>query len=154
MDPKKRTREVESHPKAIHVWGGIGYYYKTPLFFFEGNLNYQGILKKHLPPKTTAPNCPKGREDDWVLVQDNAKWHKAKIVMSYLEAPLYMHDFPPFSPEFNIIEDTWSQLDDAIKDNSITTIKALKRHLRKAWNELPWETVRKSVDSIPTRLEK
>ena len=76
--------------------------------------------------------------------------------MSYLdqEAPLYMHDFPPFSPEFNIIEDTWSQLDDAIKDNSITTIKALKRHLRKAWNELPWETVRKSVDSIPTRLEK
>ena len=160
QDPKKRLkREVESHPKTVHLWGGIGYYFKTPLVFFHGNLNsarYQSFLKKNLPPKTTSRDCPKGKEDDWVLVQDNAKWHKTKKVMGYLdqEAPFYMADFPAYSPEFNIIEDTRSQLNDAIKDKNIKNIQSLKRHLKKAWDEFPWETVRKSVDSIPNRLKK
>ena len=59
-------------------------------------------------------------------MQDNAKWHKTKKVMGYLdqEAPFYMADFPAYSPEFNIVEDTWSQLDDAIKDKNIKNIQS------------------------------
>lgn len=159
VNPKKRVkREVESHPKKVYVWGGIGAYFKTPLVIFTGTMNaerYLSFIQKHLPPKIIAPDCPKERQDDWIFVQDNAKWHKAKEVMDYLEqeAPLFIRDFPPNSPDFNIIEDIWSTLDRMIGKYDIKSVKSMKRHLRLAWKKITWETVRKSVNSLPKRCE-
>jgi len=33
------VREYVKHAPKLHVWGAIGYYVKTPLFFFQENLN-------------------------------------------------------------------------------------------------------------------
>jgi len=58
---RKTVQKSVGWPKKIHVWGGIGYYHKTRLHFFEKNLTsklYQKILKKNLPPKC-APDCPR-----------------------------------------------------------------------------------------------
>lgn len=158
QDPKhRRTREVVRHPKKIHVWGGIGYYYKTKLYFFEENLNsklYQKILRLRLPPES-SPDCPEGREADWIFVQDLDPKHRAKSTSAYLDevAPDRMKDFPAKSPEINIIEDMWSAVARAIEHYNITSVDQLKRLVKKAWDELPWELVRKSVDSIPRRLK-
>ena len=36
QDPKnRRVQQTEQYPLKINVWGGIGYYFKTPLFFFD-----------------------------------------------------------------------------------------------------------------------
>jgi transposase len=157
--PDRRIkRKVKPHPKKLHVWGGIGYYYKTKLHIFEGTLDakrYQEIVRKNLPPEVSS-DCPEGKEDDWIFVQDNDPKHKAKLTLKKLKelAPYYMTDFPAMSPEFNVIEDIWSQIDQKLKRYNINTIDKLKRHLKKAWDEVDFETVRKSVDSIPTRLKK
>lgn len=61
---------------------------------------------------------------------------------------------PPLSPDLNPIEDMWSYLDRKVKEAGVTSIKQLKRVLTKEWNNLPWSLIRKSVNSMPRRLEK
>jgi transposase len=159
QDPKKRRkRKIKRHPKKINVWGGIGSYFKTRLYFFEETLTaklYQKILKKELPPAECAPDCPMSKRDKWIFIQDNDPKHKAKLTTEYLDdiAPDRIRDFPALSPDFNIIEDIWSQMDDKIKHWNIKSIPQLKKKLRKAWAEIEWKTVRKSVKSIPNRLK-
>jgi len=81
QNPKKRVkREVETHPKQVHVWAGIGAYFKTPLVIFEHNMNseyYKKVLCSNLPPKICAKDLAKGKEDDWIFVQDNARLGKS-----------------------------------------------------------------------------
>ncbi|MGH2612309.1 MAG: hypothetical protein ACRDFB_04595, partial [Rhabdochlamydiaceae bacterium] len=52
-----------------------------------------------------------------------------------------------------IIEDMWSAIARAIEHYNITSVAQLKRLVNKAWNELPWELVRKSANSVPRRLK-
>jgi transposase len=159
QDREKRIkRKVKRWPKKIHVWGGIGYYFKSKLYFFEENMDanlYQKILEQRLPPEP-SPDCPSSKRTSWILLQDNDPKHKAKATTEYLNkvAPDRIKDFPALSPDFNIIEDIWSQLDSKIKATKITTIRGLKGALQKAWTELPWQTVRKSVQSMPHRLKQ
>ena len=36
QDPKHRiTRKVRKHPPKLHVWGAVGHYFKTQLYFFH-----------------------------------------------------------------------------------------------------------------------
>ena len=45
-------------------------------------------------------------------------------------------------------------LTDGVRTAKITTLRGLKRKLTKVWNELSWDYVRRSVDSIPARLNE
>ncbi len=65
-----------------------------------------------------------------------------------------VYELPPYSPDFNIIEDCWSYMDRAIRTAKITTLKGLQRTLTRVWKELSWDYVRNSVDSIPDRLNE
>lgn len=162
QDPANRMKKTKParHPPQFMVWAGIGYYFKTPLIFCkqETKLNSEGylkILKANLPPKTRAQDCPKGKEDDWAFLQDNAPLHKTREIMNYLEqeAPYYARNYPPLSPDFNIIEDIWSQMNTELNKYKITNLGSLKRQMKKIWNEFSWDKVRRSVNSIPQRLQ-
>jgi transposase len=53
--------ELEKYTPKLHVWGGIGAYFKTDLYFFEENMTaklYQKIVSERLPPTSFAPDCP------------------------------------------------------------------------------------------------
>jgi hypothetical protein len=163
QDPKNRLKKPKPsrHPPKIMVWGGIGYYFKTQLVFCKKNekLNSQGyldILKHNLPPKTMTSDCPKGKEDNWSFLQDNAPIHKTKAVIKYLEqeAPFYVHEYPALSPDLNIIEDIWSQMDSELNKHKIKDLTSLKKCLRKIWKDISLEKVRNSVNSMPRRVEQ
>lgn len=68
-----RVEEEVTHyngPK-LHVWGAIGYYFKTDLYFFEENLTadtYQDIISVRLPPNHFAPDCPKSYKKKMVFI--------------------------------------------------------------------------------------
>ena len=160
QDPKNRDEmEVSQYPAKLNVWGAIGYYFKTNLYFFTENLNselYKKIIEQRLPPYFFN-DCPKARRKDWIFMQDGAKAHTAKESIELLDkvAPDRIKNHPPKSPDFNPVEDMWSHLDREIrKVKGIKNIEQLKTQLRKIWNEGPLEVIRASVRSMPKRLEQ
>jgi transposase len=95
--------EVSLRPLKINVWGAIGYYFKTPLYFFKENLNAKGyikILKSRLPPYLM--DCPPERSAGWIFMQDGASAHTARESMAYLDkvAPDRIQNHPPNEPRF------------------------------------------------------
>ena len=159
QDPKRRPEYDEKHyvPK-LNVWAGIGYYFKTDLYFIEGNLTaekYQEILRKNLPP-SYLPDCPSSIQSKWIFMQDGARPHTAKKTIELLDEldPDRIQDHPPNSPDFNPIEDVWSYLDREIRKVGSKSIKDLKRKLRTLWDDMPIEVIRASVKSMPKRLQQ
>jgi len=91
-----------------------------------------------------------------VILQDNAAIHKTQEIMDYLEkeAPYYHRNHPALSPDLNIMEDIWSQMDAELNKYKIKDLPSLKRHLKKVWEDVSLEKVRNSVDSMPRRLKQ
>lgn len=159
QDPHDRqTRRKLRHPQKLHVWGGIGHYFKTKLHFFRENLDAEllnKILQKQLPPHF-SPDCPARKQAGWLFIQDNDPKHKSEITTELLDsiAPDRIRDHPSNSPDFNCMEDAWSYLDSEVKKKNIKSIEELKKALLKSWKDLPWEHIRKSVASMPHRLQQ
>jgi transposase len=156
----REVMEYVKHAPKLHAWGGIGYYMKTELYFFQENLTselYQSILKDHLSESKLiyASKAPKKLPENWNFLQDNATTHKAKksmeVVRELVGDRLISH--PAKSPDLNPIEDMWSYLDRKVRAARITSIRTLKRFLKKEWKSLPWSEIRKSVGSMPRRLK-
>lgn len=156
-----RVEEAVTHyngPK-LHVWGAIGYYFKTDLYFFEANLTadiYQDIISARLPPNHFAPDCPKSYKKNWYFLQDNDPRHKAKGPMKLLKETvadrIYKH--PAVSPDLNVMEDVWSYLDRHVRASKVSTIRGLKKKLTELWNDLPWNEFRPSIESMANRLRQ
>jgi transposase len=151
--------ELEQYTPKLHVWGSIGYYFKTDLHFFEENMNaalYQNIVSQRLPPNHFAPDCPERYKNNWHFLQDNDPKHKAKGSMKLLKklTKLRMYRHPAKSPDLNVMEDVWSYLDRQVRASKVTTINGLKKKLTKLWNNLSWTEFRPSVNSMPDRLRQ
>lgn len=159
--PGEERKKIEKSrwTKKLHVFGGIGYYCKTKLYFFTSNLNgelYQDIIQQRLPPAHFANDTPRRFRDKWVVVQDNDPKHKTNESMQLLRQLCNnrLYDHPANSPDFNVMEDAWSYLDREVRKSKIRTINGLKRRLTQLWEDLPWNYIRKSVDSMPARLQQ
>ena len=156
---KRVTRSFTRHPPKLHVWAAAGYYMKSKLFFFTENLTsdlYQRILRQRLPEDHLiyAPDCPPSLPAKWVFMQDNDPKHKSNDTMNFLQERVgdrILHH-PSQSPDLNIVEDLWSYLDRKVKASHVKSIDALKRKLKKEWDLLSWDEIRKTVDSMPARL--
>jgi transposase len=162
QEPGNRKKvEVKTHTKKIHVWGAMGYYFKTKLYFFEKNLTaalYQTIIKDRLQQKniTYSDDCPQYLREKWIYLQDNDPKHKAKKSMETLKNLIgnrYINH-PSKSPDLNPQEDMWSHLERKLQDVNITTIRSLKIFLNKEWKKITWDDIRKSATSMPRRLEE
>ena len=106
------------------LFGAIGAYGKTDLYFFEENLDsdvYINILKKKLQEKkiTYAQKCPRGFKKNRSFCKITTE-HTSKKSMSFLRRHIgdRLVGHPARSPDLNPIEDMWSYLDRKVKDDN------------------------------------
>ena len=102
--------------------------------------------------------------DDLVFIQDNASIHTASKVKDWFrEQRVRTTDWPPYSPNLNLIENAWH----AMKCLALKVfpeimysggkleedIKEVEECLKAAWNSLPNSLFKGYIESMQKRVE-
>ncbi len=98
-------------------------------------------------------------DGNWTFTQDGAPSHTSNFTQSWLRRKnpgfLDKTGWPPSSPDINPLDfSLWAILEDKACTKSYKNIEALKRGLTTAWNEIPMDTVRATIDAVPKHLCK
>ncbi len=96
-------------------------------------------------------------DENHVLVEDGNKAHGTKNKdMKQKKQELginWVENWPPSSPDLNIIENIWRLLKSRLKTRpAILDIEALKAALQEEWDKLTQEEIRQYIVSMPERV--
>lgn len=140
---------------SVMIWAGISIDHRTDLVVIPGRLNamnyIENVLEDHVVPAAygVGPN--------FILMHDNAKPHIAGITRNFLqERGIQVMEWPALSPDLNPIEHVWDQLDRRVRKrpNPPQTIQELTQALIEEWENIPQESLRRLVRSMPRRCEE
>ena len=97
-----------------------------------------------------------GRRKTWLFQQDNAPCHKSRYCMVWFSeknVPLLL--WPARSPDLNVIENVWNEMERIIMSKKISTIENLKVELAAAWRQLGQSNYcARLVQSMPNRVRE
>ena len=138
---------------SVMVWEGISAQGKTDLHVIDnGTLMAERyvneILDVHVHPYAGAIG------PDFILKDDNARAHRARITNRYLEqAAIVRLDWPARSPDLNPIEHAWNMLQKAISSRQVqpATVRELREALIEEWAQLP--QLRRLIGSMRRRCQ-
>lgn len=115
-------REKQAHPFRVMIWGAIGLNFKSKLMFIDGTVTSDYYFNEILIGSNVFDDADKvygkGR---WVFQQDNARPHisnETLMSLDYLEIP-FIDDWPPYSPDLNVIEVVWAIMKKRIQKKKI-----------------------------------
>jgi hypothetical protein len=138
---------------SVMVWAGFGYRGITDIFFINQKMkshDYQEMLRQQLLP---VANDIGGQ--NWILQQDNASIHNSRSTKNWFsEQHILVLDWPSRSPDLNPIENLWGILVRSVYKNGrqFNSVSELKAAIKKAWTEIPDETLQKLVNSMRNRI--
>lgn len=137
---------------GLTVFGGIMMNGKTDLF----------ITNQTITAATYRDGCiipivipfAQNFGNDFVLVDDNARPHRAGIVNEILNANgITRMIWPPKSPDCNPIEHVWSNLKLRLRQRAdgFDNVQQLEQVIREEWERIPQLTINFLVQSMPNR---
>ncbi|GFX26171.1 transposable element Tcb2 transposase [Trichonephila clavipes] len=161
---EQRTRYHQSNTVERHsyrgggilVWAGISLGGHTDLHVFHGGtvtgLRYRDeILDPYVRPYAAAIG------NDFILMDDNARPHRARIVEEYLEDHgLERMEWPTRSPDLNPIEHLWNYLgrEVATLNPPPRSLHELKQGLLCVWSSLPIPVSDNLINSMGNRCRQ
>lgn len=151
------TRE-KSGRKGIIVWGAFCGLTRSELVFVPSNVSLDStryinyVLEPHLIPFWHQCCETYG----WVrVVEDNAPGHKG-FSNSYRERnEVDKIDWPPQSPDLNLIEMVWSIMECELGETwgRIEDLELMRNALKVVWDSITGDTLDRLVKSMPERLQ-
>lgn len=130
------------------VWGAIRGDGLRILSRCEKNVDsseYQRVLNAAFPiicsPRT-------------LFQHDGAPAHRSRSTSDFLrkKAIRLLPDWPPQSPDLNVIENLWDELKRRISFSKPATLEELWEIAQREWEAIPNETIIKLYDSMPRRV--
>ncbi|GFW22046.1 transposable element Tc1 transposase [Trichonephila clavipes] len=149
LAPKNTIKTVKFRDGSVLVWGCMSSGGVGELAFIDGIIDkhvYLGILKGNLEKSASKVGLGSG----FIFQQDNNPKHTAKIVQLHL---LYHCWKQLNTPDLNVIENLWLQLEKVVHEHTITSKEVLKKVPREEWAKLSVETTKTLVESMPKRLQ-
>ena len=141
---------------SVMVWGGICATGRTDLYVIaRGTLTAARYRDDILDPIVRPFAGAVG--SGFILVQDNARPHTARLSMQYLEDEgIEVMDWPARSPDLNPIEHVWDMLGRRIRNRNPppTNVQQLREALVEEWQGIPQGTIRHIVHSMPQRCQE
>lgn len=140
---------------SVMVWGGISLEGRTDLYRLDnGTLTAIRYRDEILGPivRTYAGAVGPG----FLLVHDNARPHVARVCRQFLEDEgIDTIDWPPRSPDLNPIEHLWDIMFRSIRRRQVApqTVQELSDALVQIWEEIPQDTIRRLIRSMPRRCQ-
>lgn len=141
---------------SVMAWGGISYDGRTDLYVINNGtltgLRYRDeILERFVLPYAGAIG------DGFVLMDDNARPHRANVVNAYLEtAGIDRMYWPAKSPDLNPIEHVWDILQRKLsaRARKPSTTAELAVALVDEWAQISRVEIRKLIRSLPKRFQE
>ena len=122
VDKTQITHKVlsnqKAHPQKIMIWGGVGYQFKTDLIIVDGTLNSENYIEQIIFGSNLIEAADKKYGiGEWTLMQDNARPHVSNETLSVLQELEIniLKDWPPYSPDLNIIEVVWAIMENRVE---------------------------------------
>ena len=137
---------------SVMVWAGVSLHTKTDLIVVRGNLNAIRYQQEILLP-VAIPHLRAGGRG-MLLLQDGAPAHTARAT----QALLLQHNvrqlrLPPKSPDLNVIEHLWDELNRRVRRRQAVprNLLELEQALVEEWQNIPQAFIRNYVLSMRQR---
>jgi transposase len=140
---------------SLMVWGGISMAGRTDLLVLQqGSMTAQRyrdeVIDVHVRPYAGAIG------DDFILMDDNAPPHRARIVQQYLEQETIVRmEWPARSPDCNPIEHLWDVLQLAVarRPQQPRSLRELENALVAEWNAVSQIQIQRLIRSMRRRCQ-
>jgi hypothetical protein len=138
----------------IMVWGSISGTGLGGLVKIDGIMDkkvYHNILVQH-----AVPSGLRLIGNNFVFQEDNDPKHSSNYCRNYLRRKeaagvLTMMNWPAQSPDLNPIEQIWELVDRKLDKSRVKTKETLWLELKRCWESIPVEVVKKYIDTMPER---
>ena len=132
--------------------------YKSELIIVECNGQQWGMTMDDYQEQILtryAISWPKDKE--YILVEDGNRAHGLKNKRMQAKKKklgiVPLEDWPPSSPDFNVIEKIWRLLKQRLKSRRvISSLEALKVALQEEWERLTQEEIQRLIVTMPERV--
>jgi len=144
------------HPVNVKVWAclcgkGLGY-----MYIFNKKLNaklLQEILGTHLI-ESAALHFDVKHAEAWWFLQDNDPKHTSGLIQTSLfNHGIQCMDFPPYSPDLNIIENVWNDMARRVEKRPASTMEQLQDIVAEEWEATSVEFIKTLINSMPARCQ-
>ena len=151
--PRTPQMKIHSGGKSQMFWGCISKHGVGPLITIDGTMDqhqYLEVLKNYFIPELRAAE---GQfEGNWVLMQDNAPAHTARLIKDYLsKESITMLEWPPYSPDLNPIENIWNWIKKKV--GICATVAEIEEKVFQAWNSITPEMCMNYCGHYERRLQ-
>jgi transposase len=149
------TTHKEAHPEYVVVWACISAHGQGDIVFLDGPLDgetYGKLMRDYLP--LAADKAFTFGSGPWYFLHDNPNVHRgADATRALHDAGATVLEFPPYSPDLNVIENMWAYLGRKVDQHRCRDSEEVKRWIQEEWDNMPKAYFTKLFASYPARCQ-